>query len=161
MRGGALPPSLLAAALGLALAFAPHGSRAIGLVLFAGAATAVSLVELPGGALEAVFAACWASVILTAVSVHAPSIRGKGLTLLLAVNAGIWTGAVIGVAGAPADLLKALPWVLVAFPAARIATTRRAIALKVISSWLIAVAALAALLPFLPVTPGYLPDHLD
>jgi hypothetical protein len=161
VRGGALPPALLAAALGLSLAFAPRGGRAIGLVLFAGTATAVSFVPLPGGALEGVFAGCWASVILTAASVHAGSILGKGLALFLAVNAGIWTGAVIGMAGAPGDLVKALPWVLAAFPAARIATTRRAIALKIVSSWLIAVAALAALLPFLPATPGYLPDHLD
>lgn len=161
MRGGAAPPSLLAAALGLCLGFAPRGSRAIGLVLFAGTATTVSFVRLPGGALEGVFAACWASVILTAASVHAGSILGKAPALFLAVNAGIWTGAVIGMAGAPGDLLKALPWVLVAYPAIRIAPTRGAIALKIISSWLIAVAALAALLPFLPVTPGYLPDHLD
>ncbi|HET6972107.1 MAG TPA: hypothetical protein VFH92_13350 [Phenylobacterium sp.] len=34
-------------------------------------------------------------------------------------------------------------------------------ALAVGASWLIAIAALAAALPFLPVTPGYLPDHLD
>lgn len=156
-----MPPSLLAAALGLALAFEPRGSRAIGLALFAGTATAVSFVQLPGGALEVVFAACWASVILTAISVHGPSTLGKGQALALAFNAGVWTGAVIGIAGAPVDLLKALPWVLVVLPAARVARTRGAIALKVISSWLIAVAALAALLPFLPVTPGYLPDHLD
>jgi hypothetical protein len=35
------------------------------------------------------------------------------------------------------------------------------IVLKVISSWVIAVAALVATLELLPVTPGYLPDHLD
>jgi hypothetical protein len=156
-----LPPSLLAAALGLSLAFAPRTGRAIGLAVFAGTAIVVSFVELPRGALEGVFVACWASVIVSAASVHGPSLFGKGLSLALAFNAGIWTGAVIALAGAPSDLLKTLPWVMVAIPAARVATTRGAIALKVISSWLIAVAVLAALLPFLPVTPGYLPDHLD
>jgi len=30
-----------------------------------------------------------------------------------------------------------------------------------VSSWLIAIAVLAAALPYLPVTPGYLPDHLE
>jgi hypothetical protein len=30
-----------------------------------------------------------------------------------------------------------------------------------ICSWLIAVALLMAVLRFLPVTPGYLPDHLE
>ena len=36
-----------------------------------------------------------------------------------------------------------------------------ALVLKVIASWLIAIAVLAALLHILPVTPGYLPDHLE
>jgi len=31
----------------------------------------------------------------------------------------------------------------------------------VVSSWLVAIAALTALLQFLPVTPGYLPDHVE
>jgi len=30
-----------------------------------------------------------------------------------------------------------------------------------VSSWVIAIAALAATLQLLPVTPGYLPDHLE
>jgi hypothetical protein len=38
---------------------------------------------------------------------------------------------------------------------------RAPIVVKVVSSWLIAVAVLAATLQFLPVTPGYMPDHLD
>jgi hypothetical protein len=35
------------------------------------------------------------------------------------------------------------------------------VAVKVAASWLAAVAALVAALQGLPVTPGYLPDHLD
>lgn len=35
------------------------------------------------------------------------------------------------------------------------------LAVKVASSWLIAVAILAVALKFLPVTPGYMPDHLQ
>jgi hypothetical protein len=34
-------------------------------------------------------------------------------------------------------------------------------AIAVICSWLMAVAVLAAVLHFLPVTPGYLPDHVE
>ena len=59
------------------------------------------------------------------------------------------------------DLLKAAPCVLLAMPAAWLIGRKASIAVKVASSWLIAMAVLAALLPFLPVTPGYLPDHLD
>lgn len=36
-----------------------------------------------------------------------------------------------------------------------------ALALKVVASWLIAIAVLVASLSFLPVTPGYQPDHLE
>ncbi|WP_448097080.1 hypothetical protein [Luteibacter yeojuensis] len=35
------------------------------------------------------------------------------------------------------------------------------VALQVAASWLIAIAALVATLSFLPVTPGYEPDHLE
>lgn len=47
---------------------------------------------------------------------------------------------------------------------ARRAATRphgKAIAWQVLLSWLIAVAVLTATLAFLPVTPGYAPDHLE
>ncbi|WP_275690418.1 hypothetical protein [Luteibacter yeojuensis] len=37
----------------------------------------------------------------------------------------------------------------------------RAVALQVLISWLLAVAALTATLALLPVTPGYAPDHLE
>jgi len=99
--------------------------------------------------------------VATAGSVHLPPRRKGALALPLAANAGVWAGGVIAVTGAPGDLVAALPWALVALPGVCLAETRAAIALKVVASWLIAVAGLAALLPFLPVTPGYLPDHLD
>ena len=35
------------------------------------------------------------------------------------------------------------------------------LAIKIVLSWVIAVAILATLLQFLPVTPGYMPDHMD
>jgi hypothetical protein len=35
------------------------------------------------------------------------------------------------------------------------------LAIKVVSSWVIVIAVLAATLQVLPVTPGYLPDHLE
>lgn len=31
----------------------------------------------------------------------------------------------------------------------------------IVGSWLVAIAALAAILRILPVTPGYLPDHVE
>jgi len=35
------------------------------------------------------------------------------------------------------------------------------IAIGVIASWLLAITVLEATLHFLPVTPGYMPDHLE
>ena len=54
----------------------------------------------------------------------------------------------------------ALPWVLVTVPAAWLIAHGRGIAVKIVSSWLIAIALLSAALPLTP-TPGYEPDHLE
>lgn len=57
--------------------------------------------------------------------------------------------------------MKALPFVVVALPATWSVKAGKSLPLKVLSSWLIAVAILASFLQFLPVTPGYLPDHME
>jgi hypothetical protein len=46
-------------------------------------------------------------------------------------------------------------------PSAWVTRRHGPIPVKVTSSWLIAIAALTVLLQFLPVTPGYIPDHLE
>src|ERR1700730_2288236 len=62
----------------------------------------------------------------------------------------------------PAIFLCAADGVVLALlPAARIADRRVLIALRVVAGWLIAVAMLGAILQFLPVTPGYMPDHME
>jgi hypothetical protein len=100
-------------------------------------------------------------VAVTAATVHLP----RGLTasgaVVLSLNAGIWSGSELALTGSRLDIAKALVCVLLLFPAAFIVDRRAPIAVKVVSSWLIAVAILAATLQFLLVTPGYLPDHLD
>jgi hypothetical protein len=161
MRGGVVPPALLFVALGLALAFSPR--RAWGPSLFALSLTlaAGTLVRLPQTWLEGVFFGCWASVIVTAASVH----LGRGLrtwaAIALSLNAALWASAVVCLSGSKLDLLKALPCVLVFLPASWAVRKYAAIPVKVVSSWVIAVAILAATLQLLPVTPGYLPDHLE
>lgn len=99
--------------------------------------------------------------MLNSVRVHFVGPSGRTATLLLCANTGIWTGAVISVAGRKADLLAALPCTLTLLPGAWAVRRGSPIAVKVVSSWLLAVAILAATLQFLPVTPGYLPDHMD
>jgi len=50
---------------------------------------------------------------------------------------------------------------LAVLPAEWTVDRRVLIAVRVVASWLIAVALLGAMLQFIPVTPGYLPDHME
>ena len=160
MRGGSLPPALLCAAFGLALAFAPRRIFPYALALLAAAALAASFITFPTSWLDGVFFGCWISVIAASLSVHLPKRLGPRLALVLAIDCGFWAGAVIAAAGARTDLLKALPVALLCLPGAWLVATKRGIAVKVATSWLIAIAILAAALPLTP-TPGYMPDHMD
>jgi hypothetical protein len=161
MRGGTLPPAILCGALGLALAFTERRAALIGVAALAASATTTSFAPLPASWADPVFLACWTSVIVNAASVHSP----RGLELrtaaALSLNAGLWVGAVIALSPSKMDLAKALPWSLCAIPANWVNKRGISIVIKVVSSWLIAVALLAAALEFLSVTPGYLPDHMD
>jgi hypothetical protein len=111
--------------------------------------------------MEGVFFACWISVIATAASVHI----GRGFktwaAVAMSLNAAVWAAAVVSLSGSKLDLLKALPCVLILLPAAWVVRSGASIPVKVVSSWVIAVAILVATLQLLPVTPGYLPDHLE
>ena len=160
MRLGVVPAALLFVALGLALAFAARRARAASLLALAATLAVFSVVPVPQARLEAIFLGCWIAVIATAASVH---LRGLGLfaALLLSVDAGIWASAVISLSGSRLDLLKALPCSLIVLPAARVVRRYDSVPVKVVSSWVIAVAVLAITLQLLPVTPGYLPDHME
>jgi hypothetical protein len=100
-------------------------------------------------------------VIATAASVHLVRGLSARLAFALSFNVGVWASAVISVSGSRLDLLRALPFVLILLPASWIVARNASIPVKVVSSWVIAVAVLAATLQLLPVTPGYLPDHLE
>lgn len=161
MRGGALPPAILCAALGLALASAERRSWRLGVIAVVVVAGAAAWVPLSANWVDAIFLGCWSSIVINAMRVHLVRPPGRITTLLLCTNTGVWAGAVISVAGRKADLLLALPGTLTLLPAAWAVRRGGSIVVKVVSSWLIAVAILAATLQFLPVTPGYLPDHMD
>lgn len=160
MRGGLLPPALLAAAFGFALAFAPRGVRWPSLGVFVAAALGVRAARLPAAWEETIFLGLWTSAILTALLVHLPRGVPAPLALGAGANAGLWVGAVTGIAGGPRDLLLALPFALLFLPGAWLARRNLGIAVKVAASWVVAVAVLAAMLPLTP-TPGYKPDHME
>ncbi len=161
MRVGGVPAALLFVALGLALASAPRNARPWSLLALVATLGVFTFVPLPQAWLESVFLGCWIAVIATAATVHL--VRGLGLlaAVVLSVNAGIWASAVISLSGSRFDLLRALPCFLVVLPASWVAQRYDSVPVKVVSSWIIAVAVLAITLQLLPVSPGYLPDHLE
>jgi hypothetical protein len=161
MRGGALPPALVFAALGLALAFAPRRIIGPAVVLAAICAIASSFLRVATSWEDPIFLGCWIGVAVAAASVHLPGGVRSPWAVILALNSGVWAGAVIAAAGRPFDLVIAIPIELLCIPGAWLVATGRGIAVKVAASWLIAVGVLALSLQLAPTTPGYKPDHMD
>jgi hypothetical protein len=161
MRGGSLPPALLFAALGMALSFAPWRAIAVAAVLALVAAIGASFIRVATSWEDPIFLGCWIGVAVAAASVHIPGGVRSAWALILALNSGLWAGAVIAAAGQPIDLAISAPAMLVCVPGAWLVATGRGIAVKVASSWLLAVGVLALCLQLAPTTPGYKPDHMD
>jgi hypothetical protein len=160
MRGGALPAALVFAALGFALSFAPPRIRGPALIAAAASALAVLLFPPDLSLTEGVYAACWLSIIIAAGSVNLPGARAGWAMMALALGCGTAAGGVIAIAASPRDLALAATAALVIVPANWLVKQGRGIAVKVVASWLIAIAMLAASLPLTP-TPGYAPDHME
>jgi hypothetical protein len=156
-----IPPALLFLALGLALSSAPRSVWVSGSFVLLASLGIFAFLPFPDSWLEPIFLGFWISVIATAASVHIIGGLTPRTALALSLNAGIWASAVVSLSGSRLDLLKALPCVLIFLPASWVVTRYQSIPVKVVSSWVIAVAVLAATLQLLPVTPGYLPDHLE
>lgn len=160
MRGGTLPAALIFAALGFALSFAPRRIRAPALLAGAIAAVVLAHVPIDVSRAEYIYLACWASVIVAAASVHLPGGLPGRAAVVLALACGAAAGAVVALAGGLHDLAFAALAALVIVPAIWLVSSGRGIAVKVVTSWLIAIAMLAAALPLTP-TPGYAPDHME
>jgi hypothetical protein len=161
MRDAVVPAALLFVALGLALAFAPLRARVPSLLALSAALGVFTFLPMPQGWLEGVFVGCWLGVIATAASVHFVGGLGPVGALALSLDAGAWAGAVLSTSGSRLDLLKALPCLSIILPASWVVRRYDSLPVKIISSWVIAVAVLAITLRLLPVTPGYLPDHME
>lgn len=153
--------ALLAAALGLALGFAPRSVLPRALGLYAVIAVALSFARPDYGWREGLFVACWVSVVLTSATVYLPArLLRPWAFLALAAHAGLWTGLLVALGDSRFELLKSLPLALLCLPACWLVSTGKGIAVKVVASWLIAIAVLAVALSTVP-TPGYAKDHMD
>ena len=160
MRGGFLPPAILCAALGIALAFVPVRRAGLAALLLVVVTLLTWSLSPSARWIEAIFVGCWLSVIANVLLVHRPERLPLTLFLVAAVNAGAWAGAVIAVSGERRDLAIALPMVLLFAPGRAVVVRGWSIALKVLASWLAAVAILATMVSLTP-TPGYKPDHME
>jgi hypothetical protein len=160
MRGGALPPALLMAALALLLARTPPKARSGGALMALGALSLCLALRL-GLVVDSAFLGLWISVIATSAAALPTRLPSPWIAFALAANAGFWAGASIVAAGDPMNALPVAA-VLLAMPlAAWLSARGGGVGLKVVASWLIAIAVLATALQLGPVSPGYLPDHLE
>ena len=160
MRGGFLPPAILIAALGLALAFLPLRRALIAASVMMLIALAAWWSSPPPNWIEPIFVGCWLSVIVTGGLVHRPLRLPPALFLAAAANVGLWAGLVTAVAGQSRDLAIALPCVLLLLVGRPIVERGWGIGVKVVASWLTAVAILATMVSLTP-TPGYMQDHME
>lgn len=159
MRDTLLPVALLAAALGLALSYA--GEKVARHACLAALGITVLVTLLPFGTVPETFAFTMIclGVIALAASVHIPAAQRSWLYFVLAAYAGLSAGMVTHVSDDTEGLL-ALALVLLFIPGRLIVARGLGIGIKVVCSWLIAIAALEIGLLFVP-TPGYVPDHME
>lgn len=160
MRGGFLPPMILCSALGLALAFLPfrRGMACAAIMSIVALSSWLSRPSLSW--IEPIYVGCWVSVIACAILACRPQSIPIGFFALAAANVGAWAGAVTAVSGQGRDLAIALPCALLFLPGRQVVMRGWGIGLKVVSSWLTAVAILATMVS-LTATPGYVPDHME
>jgi len=128
--------------------------------LMVGIALVTFVVGLSPALIEPIFVGCWLSVIGCALLLLRPSEWPVTFFFAAAANVGLWTGAVTSVAGRERDLAIALPCVLLFLPGRPIVVRGWGIALKVLASWLTAVAILATMVSLTPM-PGYVSDHME
>nr|WP_294814147.1 hypothetical protein [uncultured Sphingomonas sp.] len=157
MRDILLPAMLLCVSSGLMIGLGKAWVPSVSVAAVAAAASGAIRwsAEIPA---EGAFAAAWIAIIASAAVILLGGRISRVLTLPMAVA----TGAVMGLLGPD----WRIPIVFAALPivvtVARFVVARHwALAIKVIAGWLLAIATLNASLSMLPVTPGYLPDHLE
>lgn len=160
MRDGAFPAMLLSLMLGLTLAFAARRTVAIACLLLAAAALATSLFALPLEWRGAMAIGCWSETVLLAILVFSGRPLPAPLAAVAATIAGCFVGAVASQLARPFVIVEALLCTLILLPAAWLVRRRWSIAVKVLASWLLAVAVLAGGTT-IATGPTAGSDHLD
>jgi hypothetical protein len=160
MNGGALPFVLMFAAVGLALTTVTWTVAWQSLASLSGSALLFTLVFDTGNSPEIIFAGFWLSMIGTAAAVWFRSGVQQPLAIGAAINNGAWSGALAAASDLRLLMMIALPVSLLFVAGRWFKQQGYGIALKVLSSWLVAVGALAMFVSLVP-TPGYEADHME
>jgi hypothetical protein len=150
MTGDSYAVILLAGASGLALPANTVAGRLKGHAGFVLAMSLAALMSLPSTPARQ---AGWYCIIALAFTLHLPLLAR--VRLALSVAAGFCAGASMA-----SPYLAAIA-VLLIFPAGLLIGKRAPVLAKILAGWLAAVALLTISLEYLPVSPGYMPDHLD
>jgi hypothetical protein len=158
MSGAAIAAGLLLATLAFALGFV---GRREALVCNALAAAAAMIAAMVSAQVEVAFAGTWASLIAAAGAVYFPRIaqHSRWVCPAFALNAGGWAGLLAVHEPGGSGVVAVLPALLLAIPAVLLVERGWGIALRVATSWLLAVALLVGSIPYLVDHPGYVPDH--
>ena len=159
MNGGLVPLLLLSATIGLMLAFVPRRRALLALAAFAVAALLGWAVPL-GVSSQIVFTALWLSAIVAALLVFIPVAHWSFAAIPSCLIAGFWLGACAALTGDLGALALGFLPALVAIPANWLTQRKLDIIIKVVASWMIAIASLSLFVSLIP-TPGYKPDHME
>ncbi len=108
----------------------------------------------------AIFTGLWLSMVVAAVLVYVPVSRWSVAVLPISLIAGFWSGACAGLTGSRAALLIGILPLFISIPARWLTRGKFNIAVKVVASWMIAIASLSLFVSLIP-TPGYKPDHME
>lgn len=154
--------ALLLATLAFALAFVPLRTRWRAAMVAAAAllATAVLAPAMP----EHVALTVWGIMLIAvAMAVYAPAIAAGHpvLPMLGALAAGAWAGALLAPGGPGPAAAYALGFAGVIAAASLVAHRGWGLALRVATSWAVAVAILVGAMPYFVAHPGYVPDHRE
>ncbi len=153
--------ALLCGATGLALSRLPRSSDAWrGLALLIASALLASMLPISQQYETLAFTGLWLSVAATAAFAIFPRVPTMRLEFPLAINAGVWAGGLAAVSSTKAGLALAFPFGLVFMLGQWLGRNGYGVAVKVLASWVIAIAMLAFFVTLIP-TAGYEADHME
>jgi len=160
MNGGIAPSLLLCATIALMLSFTSGRLAWVAVAGMTATAGVIAMVAFPQSLATAVFAGIWATIIAAAAQTYFSPKVAQRWALPLAVVAGVGVGSLASLSGRKSDLFFALPISLLFVPGRWIVARGYGLMIKIVASWMIAIAMLSAFVSLTP-TPGYQPDHME